>query len=337
MDDVVKSARPTLRDVADHAGLSPMTVSRVINGHPHVAEATIARARAAIDSVGYRRNDAARLLRPGQRSLMVGLVIADLHNPFYMALAAHLETVLRARGFDLVIANSSEDPDAESLVVDGLASRQCEGLLVVPSLGSKFSYVEFPVVCIDRAGDKNTSSVVLNSHGGAMDAVEHLLGTGHNSIALVGDDPALIQTSVARVEGYRAALEENGRAVDPSLEILGSHTLAEAADAVAVALVDNPQIDAIFAMNNRSTLGAITAMKRIGRQVSIVGFDDFDTSELLDVSVITYSFRELATTAVELLVKQMAQPTIANEQRVVPTALIARGSSQWPNTERGHT
>ncbi len=326
----IKGTRPTMHDVAAGAGVSLKTVSRVVNGDPAVAPATAAKVREVIGAIEYRRNDAARMLRPGQRSQLLGLVIADLHNPFYATVAAHIEELVRPKGFDLMTANTREDPELEFRAVETFRSRQCDGLIVVPTHGSKLPKDRAPIVYLDRVPDSgDMPSVVLDNANGARQAVDHLASRGHSRIAFVGDAPTRIATAEERFRGYRSALAALRLGPVPPLEVLGTHTVDEAAEATEELLTRHPDIDAIFATNNRNTLGALTAMKRLDHRVSIIGFDDFESAELLGVSVVAYSFAELARATVDLLLSHISGSAETADLRVVATKLIERGSSSW--------
>src|SRR5919106_2155738 len=149
----LRSARPTMRDVASRAGVSLKTVSRVINDEPGVAVATAARVGDAIDELGFQRNDLARSLRQGVTSSTLGLVIEDVANPFYSAIAQAVEAAARARGYLLITASCEEDPERERELVHALLRRRVDALLLVPA-SPDHEYLAraggTPVVFLDR-------------------------------------------------------------------------------------------------------------------------------------------------------------------------------------------
>src|SRR5919106_6147252 len=193
----LRSARPTMRDVASRAGVSLKTVSRVINDEPGVAVATAARVGDAIDELGFQRNDLARTLRQGRSSGTLGLVIEDVANPFYSAIAQAVEAAARARGFMLITGSCEEDADRERELVQALLRRRVDALLLVPA-SRDHAYLArvlgagTPVVFIDRPPEgTEADTVLLDNLGGARAAVDHLLAQGHRRIAFVADPGTL--------------------------------------------------------------------------------------------------------------------------------------------------
>src|SRR5215471_18475748 len=132
--------RPTMRDVARHAGVSLKTVSRVVNGEIGVRPDTAAKVNTAITALGFRRNDIARALRGGERTRSLGLVIKDVANPFYSQIARGVEEVARAGDRLVISACSDEDPERERHLIRSLCERRVDGLLVVPS-GTEHGYL----------------------------------------------------------------------------------------------------------------------------------------------------------------------------------------------------
>ena len=256
-----------MTDVADEAGVSLKTVSRVVNGEAGVRPETAAAVNEAIAHLGFRRNYIARALRPGQRSHMLGLVIEDVSNPFYSAIFRGVEEIARSAGYLVITASSDEDPEREQALVHLFCERRVEGLLVVPA-GDDHRYV-LPevragtgVVFVDRPpGLIEADAVLLDNVGGARSAVRHLLELGHRRIAMLGDEERIF-TAGERLRGYREEMAAAGQDVDPALVHLGAHDAdaAEAATREFMALADPPT--AIFTANNRITVGAIRVLWR---------------------------------------------------------------------------
>src|SRR5690349_2630169 len=177
----LRTTRPTMRDVAELAGVSLKTVSRVINDEPGVAAATAERVSAAIAELGFQRNDLARSLRQGVTSSTLGLLIGDVANPFYSAIAQAVEAAARERGYMLITASCEEDPARERELVGALLRRRVDALLLVPA-GPEHAYLGdgTPVVFLDRPpAGLEADCVLLDNLGGARIAVEHLLAHGH--------------------------------------------------------------------------------------------------------------------------------------------------------------
>jgi LacI family transcriptional regulator len=194
-----------MRDVAQRAGVSLKTVSRVINGEAGVATETAAKVTEAIVALGFQRNDLARSLRHGRSSMTLGLIIEDVANPFYSAVAQAVETAARERGLMLITASCEEDPEREKEMVTALLRRRVDALLVVPA-GPEHRWLQeaavgTPVVFIDRPpGDVEEDMVLLDDVGGARQAVEHLISYGHERIAYVSD-AAVLWTASQRLAG----------------------------------------------------------------------------------------------------------------------------------------
>jgi len=335
--------KPTMRDVAEVAGVSLKTVSRVVNMEPGVDDRTAARVEGAIARLAYRRNNSARNLRKGISLAMIGLVIEDLRNPFYATVARAVEEVARRHGHAVVMASSGEDPDRERELTMDLLQRGVQGLLIVPA-GSDHRYLyadramRTKAVFLDRPpGLIEADAVVLDNVEGARKGVEHLIAHGHRRIAFVGD-PSTVQTSVERVTGYRQALEAAGLPVDETLIRLGTPRvdLAEASTRQLLALQDPPT--AIFAQNNRNSIGALRAIRAVDARVAFVGFDDFELADMLPVpaTVVAHDPAEMARAAAELLFARLAGDQRPPQRIVIPTKLIARGSGEIvPSSPQG--
>ena len=324
-----------MSDVAAVAGVSLKTVSRVVNAEAGVRPETATLVHEAIERLGFSRNAMAWALRRGRRSGMFGLVIEDVSNPFYSAIARGVEDVARARGMLAIAASSDEDPERERELVRLLCERRVDGLLIVPA-GDDHRYV-LPelssgtcAVFIDRpAGMIEADVVVLDNVGGTRSAIEHLLAQGHRRIGFVGDSLEIF-TAAERLRGYRETLARAGLAGDESLLRDGAHDTDAAESAVAelVALPDPPT--ALFTGNNRITVGALRVIHRNGFRLALVGFDDLELGEMLKVpvTVVAHDPSELGRQAAELVLRRLAGEDLPPQRVVLPTELIARGSGE---------
>jgi LacI family transcriptional regulator len=322
-----------MRDVAREAQVSLKTVSRVVNHEGGVRPDTAARVATAIAALGFRRNDMARVLRQGQASRTIGLVIEDVANPFYSAITRAVEQVARKRGYLLIAGSSDEDPAAERELLRLLCERRVDGLLVVPAGGDhRFLLPELRMgtaaVFMDRpAGSLDADTILIDNVGGARGAVEHLLARGHRRIGMVGD-AGTIFTATERRRGYVEAVAAAGIPVDEALLRLGSHD-AVAADAAARALLALPDPPtAIFAGNNRITIGALRAIRAARPGTALVGFDDFELADLLSITVVAHSPAEMGRQAAELLCRRLDGDRSPPQRIVLPTRLIPRGSGE---------
>jgi LacI family transcriptional regulator len=326
-----------MRHVAERAGVSLKTVSRVINGEAAVSPQTADRVNAAIGELGFRRNDLARSLRQGSTSATLGLVIEDVANPFYSAVAQAVEDAARRRGFMLITGSCEEDPERERELILALLRRRVDALLLVPVgserdqgwLARELSETT-PVVFIDRPPHGiDADAVLVDNAGGARVAVAHLLAHGHRRIACVADAETLF-TAAERVAGYRAALEQAGVALDPALMRLDARD-AEHAEALVRELLALPEPPtAIFTGNNRHTVGAVRALRGREHEVALVGFDDFELADLLAMptTVIRHDAFRIGAEAAALAFARLDGSDAPPRRVVVETELVPRGSGE---------
>jgi LacI family transcriptional regulator len=325
-----------MRDVAGTAGVSVKTVSRVVNGERGVRAETAARVDAAIGRLGFTRNDLASSLRSG-RAGALGLVIEDVANPFYSAIARAVEDAAHTRGHILITGSCEEDPARERQLALRLLRRMVDALLIVPA-GAEHRYLlpelaaGVPIVFLDRPpGDVEADTVLLDNLGGTRVGVEHLLDQGHERIAFVGDSPAL-HTAAERLAGYRAALADAGREPRDELIRTGTHDAPHAERAVRD-LLDLPpdrRPTALFTSNNRNTVGALRALRDAPRPVAIVGFDDFELADMLatPVTVVRHHPEEMGRIAAELAYARVDDSARPPQRRTIDLELVIRGSGE---------
>lgn len=331
--------RPTMRDVANAAGVSLMTVSRVVNGEPGVLPETVARVERAIRQLGYQRNDMARQLRSkGQLTKTIGLLVDDLANPFFATLARAVEDAAMLRSCVVLIGSSNDSLRREREVVSAFLARRVDGLIVVPVAGShRFlrdqQALGLKVVCADRPADNLAADTVLvDNRRGAREAVEHLLRQGHRRIGYLGDRDDIWSVRERYLGFTEALLTERVRA-SPSLVRHGLRTRAEAA-AAAVAMLGQPAPPtALFASNDVVTMGVIDGLhgsKPARRDVALVGFDEFDLADKLNppVTVVVQDPAAIGATAAQLLFGRIAGDASPPREIVLLTRLVARGSGE---------
>ncbi|MFF4642781.1 LacI family DNA-binding transcriptional regulator [Streptomyces sp. NPDC001389] len=325
-----------MKDVAARAGVGLKTVSRVVNGEPGVTPDTEQRVQDAIEALGFRRNDSARVLRKG-RTATVGLVLEDLADPFYGPLNRAVEEAARAHGALLVNGSSAEDPDRERELALALCARRVDGLIVIPA-GDDHRYLEPEIragvatVFVDRpAGGIEADVVLSDSFGGARDGVAHLIAAGHRRIGFIGDH-ARIHTAAERLRGYREAMARAGLPVSGSWVSLGS-TAPEPVTSAARAMLTGPEpVTALFAGNNRVTVTAVRVLAALTRPVALVGFDDFELADLLrpGVTVVAQDPAALGRTATDRLFQHLSGAGLPPSRIVLPTRLVPRGSGELP-------
>jgi LacI family transcriptional regulator len=334
----LRAPRPTLRQVAMLAGLSVTTVSRVLNGEQYVSDEAVARVRTAAAQLGFRVNVLARELRSGAASTTVGLMIGDLANPFWSGVARGVEREIGSHGLRLLTASTDEDPALEWSLTQDMLDRRVRALLVVPS-AADHGYLEaerrqgLAVVFIDRPPSNIVGdTVLLDNVGGARMATQHLLDGGHRRIAAIGD-LGRFYTHQQRALGFREAMERAGiadwdrflRAAAPDART------AEADTRELLALAEPPT--ALFTMNNWITAGALRALRAQPASTfvpALIGFDDIDLGDLLDVSVILHDPEEMGRIAARVALARVDHATGPMRTIVLPTTLVARGSGERP-------
>jgi LacI family transcriptional regulator len=321
-------------DVGRLAGVSLKTVSRVVNGEPGVRVATVEKVLAAAAELRYERNDLAASLRHGDRSNTLGLVIEDVGNPFYSVIAQAVEERARERQSLLITASAREDPVRERELVIALLRRRVDALLIVPA-GPDHRYLQDAglhgrAVFLDRPPARTQADMVLiDNAAGARQGVQHLLAHGHRRIAFVGDRRRLY-TARERLKGYRRALAGAGVAPDPDLVALDNSTSQAATEAVVrlLALPRARRPTAIFSGNNRCTVGTLHALRAGRRSLALVGFDDFELADLLEVSVVRTDPYQLGQLGAELAFARMDGDARSPQRVVVPAELVPRGSGE---------
>jgi LacI family transcriptional regulator len=329
--------RPTMADVAREVGVSAKTVSRVLNEDGYASEQTREQVLAAVAKLGFQPNLMARNIRVGGPDTTIGLVVPDLANPFFGAVARSIEDTVRDRGLTLLVGSSADDPDRERSLTDKFLARRVSVLMVVPSVGADHSHLKahrtagLPVVFIDRPGaGLATDSVVSSNRDGSHEGVAHLIAHGHRRIGFIGDLPTKLYTRRERLAGYRAALQEADIAYDRSL-VVSAHDQqgAEAATAKLLDLADPPT--ALYAGNNIMALGIVAELARSKRKdVAFVAFDDVSLAEALEpaLTVVAQDPGEIGRTAATTALARLDGDRSRARTVTVPTRLIVRGSGE---------
>ncbi|WP_033219476.1 LacI family DNA-binding transcriptional regulator [Kitasatospora phosalacinea] len=329
-----RGARPTMKDVAAAAGVGLKTVSRVVNGESGVTPEMAARVRAAIEALGFRRNDSARLLRTG-RTASVALLLEDISDPFSSALSRAVEQVAATEGCLLFTGSSGEQPHREQELALAFCARRVDGLIVVPA-GDDHGYLlpevesGTPVVFLDRPGSIDADAVLSDNAGGAKAGTAHLIAHGHRRIGFIGDLPS-IHTAAERARGYREAMAEAGLPVDERWIDCGPTDRARVAAAVHRLTTGPDAVTALFTANNRVTLAALHHLPA-ARRPALVGFDDLELADLLTpaLTVVAQDPVALGALAARRLFDRLAGESAPPARLELPTLLIPRGSGETP-------
>ncbi|MGQ9684601.1 MAG: LacI family DNA-binding transcriptional regulator [Anaerolineae bacterium] len=326
----------TIRQVARRAGVAAITVSRVINRSGYVGEETRRRVEQAIAELDYVPDQLARGLR-SRRSHTLGLLVTDITNAFWTAVARGAEDTALQSGYALFLCNTDESAAKQEQYLRALASRRVEGAVIAPASSDPGALqaatrTGMPVVVLDRRVPGWQADLVRgDSLGGSRMLVEHLLARGHKRIAHLGG-PLGISTADEREAGYRAALAAAEMEVDPRLVRRGDYKQEGGYSGTLDLVAQQPLPTAIFAANNALAVGALVALRerglRVPEDVALVCFDDLPQASLVDpfLTVAAQPAYEMGATAVRLLLERLHEPARPPQEIVLPVRLIVRRS-----------
>jgi LacI family transcriptional regulator len=331
---------PTLADVADRAGVSPKTASRVLNHEGNVRPDKVARVLAAATELGFTPNEFARLLRTRGFTTTIGVVTADIGDPFWTGVIRGVELAIGDPDRDdvghpqrfILSASTRERSDREPEIVAAMVDRRVMALLVVPTTTDQ-SYLGalaergVPVVCVDRpAAGTDVDAVVADDEGGARRGVELLIAQGHRRIAFVGRPS--VYTTAERIAGYRAALRAAGIVVDDRLV---HSTITDAASVGPIAerllSLDDPPT-AVFTADVAASIGMLACRRTRSWRPAMVAFSDFDAAPVVEptVTVVHNDPVELGRRAAELVLDRLAGYTGPPRRVRIETPIIERES-----------
>ena len=340
--------KPTMNDVARAADVGTMTVSRVLNGSEHVAEETAARVRQAVAQLGYHPNEMARALR-NSKSRTIGLLLPNLHDPFYATCAHALNMVAQEHDYTVLLTLTNDNSAHEYNEAQRMMQRHVEGLVVIPANSDRCrlgepEFRDIPVVTLDRplpesdAGE--VDSVVTENESGARIATEHLVHVhGFKRILFLGHRPGLY-TMERRCEGYSAAMKTAGLRTSTSFDC---NSQAATMQILEDALAANDRPQAIFSANNLTTRHILSALLRlrfrVPEDVALVGFDDLELGDLLHpaLTVVRQPAEGLGQTAGRILFAKLRKhvPLAQGAQVVLPVELLIRHSCGCPYVPGG--
>jgi LacI family transcriptional regulator len=328
----------TLRDVAQRAGVSTMTVSRVINRNGYVHPETRNRVEAAVAALGYVPNSLARSLRL-KRTKTLALVLTDITNPFFTTMARGVEDVASDHGFNVIFCNTDESVREQDEYLTVLVQKQVDGVLLVPasSAPEPIAFLQqhrIAVVVLDRRIPGARVDIVRgDSVCSACQLTQSLLALGHQRIAIL-TGPVDVSTAADRVSGYRQAYVQAGLAVPEALIFSDAYTVAGGMRMAEQALAAQERPTALFAANNFIAIGAFHVLRaqglRVPEDISLVAFDDLPHSIVLDpfLTVATQPADEIGRQATELLLTRLQEKAPGEPQEIVlPTPVILRRSS----------
>lgn len=331
--------RPTIREVAERAGVAPTTVSRVLNNSGYVSQETRRRVEAAVVELGYLPNMLSRGLRL-KRTNVIALIVSDITNPFWTTVTRGVEDAAQAEGITVILCNTDEKPAKLEAYVKVLMQQQVDGILMAPADDSASAIQavqakQIPLVVVDRVPDDVCVDVVRgDSEGGAFQLTEYLLSLGHRRIAILSG-PATASTSKQRIAGYQQAIAARGLAADPTLIFSGEYNPQHGYETATHLMASAAPPSAIFAGNSMIAVGVLSALTEMGVRVpedlSVAGFDDLVPGVHMEpfLTIVNQFPYQLGYTAAQVLLRQIdgtEAPGCRN--MILPVELMIRRSCQ---------
>ena len=330
---------PTMKRIAVQLGVSITTVSKVLNNHADISEATRARVMAKVAELGYQPNAVARSLTL-RRTKTIGIVIPDLMHSFFVEIISGLETVASAKGYGLLLCSSNEDPRKERAELDMLRQRQVDGIILASAnaagntdLLQRLSALGIGIVMIDRDDhpDVRCDRVLTDDHKVGRLATAHLISQGRQAIAHIAGPP--IVHAKRRADGYTSALRDAGVTLRPEWLVRGGFKEADGYKTMKKLLSLRPKIDAVFAANDPAAIGAMKAVweagLRVPEDIAIVGAGNIAWSDMLRVPLTTVSWsrEEQGRQAADLILGRLGpRPGPKVRRVVIPPQLVVRSS-----------
>jgi len=328
----------TIREVAEKAGVSVTTVSHVVNKTRFVSEEVRERVVAAMKDLNYRPNALARSLRRGETHTL-GLILPDSSNPFFAEVGHAIEAAAFERGYSVILCNTENNLEKERLYTEVLEKNQVDGMIFVAAGVNREAILQIvrnglPLIVVDRdMGALELDTVATDHHFGGMAATQHLLESGHRTIACI-TGPSDVTPSAERVTGYRDALLQAGIPVDETLIMRGDFHAASGYAAAMDILQREARPSAIFVCNDMMAIGAIRAANQLGlripEDVSIVGFDDIELALYITppLTTVAQPKQEIGQLTVELVLERIRRPAIEARRKVLSPRLVIRDSTR---------
>jgi LacI family transcriptional regulator len=327
---------PTMRDVAEQAGVSLTTVSHVINRTRFVSLDVTERVMSAMDQLNYRPNELARSLRRGHTRTL-GLILPDSANPYFAEIGHAIEVAAYESGYNVILCNTHGVEQKESHYINVLRNKQVDGIIFVAT-GDKTNSIsqtlgdDFPVLLVDRElVGVSTDVIIVNNYQGGYLATQHLLNLGHTKIACISG-PSRIRPSSERISGYTQALEQAGVNVNPDYFRMGDfHPNSGYQAALELLNLADPPT-AIFACNDLMAIGVIRAGMEMGRKVpddlALVGFDNIELAAytIPPLTTISQPIEEMGEIATQLLIRRIHEDMSEPRRELLPVELVVRGS-----------
>lgn len=331
----------TLRDVAAHAGVSPATVSRTLNGDDRVNAQLRARVEASVEELGYRRNMLARNLRR-RRLDAIGVMVSDIENPHFSEMVKIIEQEGFKAGYRVLVCGTNESRDKQRVYLRMLADERVAGVILSPTDPAGSDIAELldagiPVVAFDReVSDPRADTVIADNVSGAAAATNLLIQYGHTDIAFVGGGKG-VETSIERLTGYKRAMRSAGLTTRTAI---GHFRVDGGRRAVSQLLAAETPPTGVVVANNLMTLGAIKAAHdarvRVPGDLSLVGIDNPYWSEFVNppITSLAQPVAQMAREAIGMLLSRLDGDASPPRRTVHALALVIRESSSPPKRTR---
>ena len=324
-------ARTTINDVARKAGVSAMTVSRVINNKGEISQATRQRVQQAIDQLGYRPSKVARSLSTS-RSYTIGLIVPDITNPFFPEIIQGAEDAAWQAGYTITLCGTGEDPEREAKALETLEDNRVDGVIVCSARLPKERLLQLIVrhqaaVLLNRSVPSAAAGMVsMDDAYGTMRVVHHLLGIGRERIGFLAG-PATSQSGRKRNEGYHTALEATGHRVDEDLQESCPPNEHGGYQAFKLLHQRHRDLNGLICYNDLVAIGALQACAELGigvpDDIAVVGCDDIRMASLVTPSLTTLAVdkyhlgRKTVTMLLERIGGKSSGPLILRPELIV--------------------
>jgi LacI family transcriptional regulator len=332
----------TIKDVAAAAGVSTATVSRVLSGKSPVSEEVRKRVLSAVESLEYRPNALARSLRE-ETTKTLGLVVSNVLNPFYTAVARAVEDAASEMGYSVILCNADEDADKEDFYLDVLLQKRVDGLIISPARNksrqlSRYAKDDVPVIFVDRSIEGlGIPTIRADGRKAIEELVEYLVRLGHERLAIVSGPPEVV-SGTERLNAFLSSARKRRVTIPEEYVRLGDFRRESGRQAMQELLQLRQQPTAVFVANNLMCLGALQAAKeaecRIPEDISIASFDDVTWFELMEppITAIAQPTQELGVMAAQMLLEQLEEDR-KPESRTLEAELVIRGSCGVPRAD----
>ena len=328
-----------IKDVADAAGVSTATVSRVLADKPHVSQQVKARVMEVVKELNYRPNRVARSLR-ARKSTIIGLIVSDIENPFFQQVGRAVEDAAHEQGYSVMLCNNDEDPDKEQRYLHLIRDENLAGIILSPTRQtadnfSATSALNIPMVVFDRrVSNAEVDNILIDNVQAAHTITAHLIEHGYRRIGAIFGIGST--TGRERREGFVRALKAHDLPQSTDLVKYANAREEDGFNTTKKLLQLSEPPDAILASNSLLAAGALRALrerqKAIPGEIALASFDDTTWAKLVvpALTVIEQPTYEIGRTAVELLIKRITDPTRANREVILKAKLNIRQSCGCP-------